>query len=97
MPLPNQAESFKFGVLGNSGTGEQAQDQLADQMATLRERFKDQAVILLGDNIQGNERPQDFVKKFEAPYKRLLEAGVTFHADSGTKIRQSSATTGTSA
>ena len=83
VPLPNQPDSFRFGVLGNSGTGEQAQYDLADQMAALRERFKYDAVILLGDNIQGNERPQDFVKKFEAPYKRLLEAGVTFHAALG--------------
>ncbi len=83
VPLPNQPDSFRFAVLGNSGTGEQAQYELADQMAALRERFKYDAVILLGDNIQGNERPQDFVKKFEAPYKRLLDGGVTFHAALG--------------
>ena len=80
MPLPNQGDSFKFAVLGNAGTGEQAQYDLADQMAALRERFKYDVVLLLGDNIQGSERPQDFLKKFEVPYKRLLEAGVSFHA-----------------
>ena len=83
VPLPNQAGSFRFAVVGNSGTGEQAQYELGDQMATLRERFTFDDVVLLGGNIQGNERPQDFIKKFEAPYKRLLEAGVTFHAALG--------------
>ena len=81
--LPNQPDSFKFDDLGDSGTGEPAQYELADQMAALRERFKYDVVLLLGDNIDGNERPQDFVKKFEAPYKRLLEGGVTFHAALG--------------
>ena len=80
VPLPNQAGSFKFAVLGGSGTGEPAQYELADQMAALRERFKYDVVLLLGDNIFGNERPQDYIKKFETPYKRLLDAGVAFHA-----------------
>lgn len=88
VPLPNQPDSFKFGVLGDSGTGEQAQYELADQMAELRERFKYDVVILLGGNIYGNERPQDFVKKFEAPYKRLLAGGVTFHAALGNEDSQ---------
>ena len=83
MQLPNRTDSFKFAVVGSSGTGEKAQYELADQMAALRDRFKYDDVILLGDNIQGGERPQDFVQKFEAPYKRLLGGGVTFHAALG--------------
>ena len=83
VPLPNQTDSFKFAVLGESGTGEPAQYQLADRMAALRERFKYDDVILLGGNIHGSDRPRDFVKKFEAPYKRLLDGGVTFHAALG--------------
>jgi hypothetical protein len=82
-PLPNQPGSFKFAVLGNSGTGEKTQYELADQMAALRDRFKYDVVLLLGGNIDGGDRPRDFVKKFEAPYKRLLEGGVTFRAALG--------------
>ena len=52
--LPNQTDSFKFGVLGESGTGEQAQYELADQMAALRERFNYDVVLLLGGNIHGS-------------------------------------------
>ena len=78
--LTNDAGSFKFAVLGNSGTGEKAQSELADQMAALHERFDYRTVLLLGGNIDGRERPQDFLRKFESPYRRLLEKGVMFRA-----------------
>jgi hypothetical protein len=82
-PLPNGAGSFKFAVLGDSGTGEKGQHELAEQMASLRERFDYRTVLLLGGNIAGPERPQDFVSKFEVPYKRLLGQGVEFRAALG--------------
>src|SRR5688572_12425583 len=81
--LQSQSNSFKFAVIGDSGTGERAQYELGEQMAALREGFKFDDVILLGGNVQGGERPQDFVKKFEAPYKALLQGGVNFHATLG--------------
>jgi hypothetical protein len=81
--LPNKAGSLKFAVLGNSGTGEQAQYQLAEQMATFHRRFKYDLVVLAGGNLFGSERPQDYLKKFEVPYKPLLDAGVKFHASLG--------------
>src|SRR5688572_25541289 len=81
--LPNKEGSFKFAVLGNSGTGERAQYQLAEQMATFHQRFKFGRVLMVGSNIIGTERPQDYLKKFETPYKPLLDAGVKFHASLG--------------
>src|SRR4030095_16696051 len=39
--------------------------------------------MLVGDNLCGSERPQDFEKKFELPYKKLLDAGVKFYASLG--------------
>jgi hypothetical protein len=83
MPLPNKDGSFKFGVLGDFGVGDQKQFQLADQMAALHGRFKYDLVVTVGDNILGSERPQDFEKKFEIPYKALLDAGVKFYASLG--------------
>ena len=38
---------------------------------------------MLGDNIYGSERPQDFVKKFERPYKALLDLKIPFYASLG--------------
>ena len=81
--LPNKADSLKFAVLGNSGTGEPSQYQLAEQMATLHARFTYDLVILVGGNIYGSQRPRDYQKKFETPYKPLLDAGVNFHASLG--------------
>ena len=83
VPLPNRDGSFKFGVLGDFGTGDRTQYELADQMVKLRQRFKYELVVLVGDNLYGSERPQDFQKKFELPYKPLLDAGEKFYASLG--------------
>jgi hypothetical protein len=81
--LPNAPDSFKFAVLGDFGTGDKRQYELADQMAKLHDRFNYGIVILVGDNLYGSERPQDFTKKFEIPYKALLDKGVKFYASLG--------------
>jgi hypothetical protein len=81
--LPNKPGSVKFAVLGNSGTGEPAQYELAKQMSTFHDRFKYDFVLLAGGNLFGSERPHDFIKKFETPYKPLLDAGVKFQASLG--------------
>jgi hypothetical protein len=38
---------------------------------------------MLGDNLYGSERPSDYVRKFEQPYKPLLSDGVKFYAALG--------------
>ena len=45
--------------------------------------FPYEFVLMLGDNIYGVERPQDFVKKFEKPYKGLLDRKIPFYAALG--------------
>ena len=79
----NKEGSIKFLAFGDFGTGEPAQYALAKQMIDLHARFKFELVILLGDNLYGSERPQDFENKFEKPYKPLLDAGVKFKASLG--------------
>jgi Calcineurin-like phosphoesterase len=81
--LPNRTGSFKFAVLGDFGTGDRSQYELAAQMAKVYQSFKYELVVLVGDNLYGAERPQDFKKKFEDPYKPLLDAGVKFYASLG--------------
>jgi Calcineurin-like phosphoesterase len=83
LALPNRDGSLKFCVLGDFGTGEKTQYELAEQMVALHDRFKYPLVILVGDNLYGSERPQDFQKKFEIPYKPLLDRGVKFYASLG--------------
>jgi hypothetical protein len=81
--LPNRDGSLKFAVLGDFGTGDRTQYQLADQMAKLHARFPFELVILVGDNLYGGERASDFRRKFEIPYKPLLDGGVKFYASLG--------------
>jgi len=81
--LPNKNGSFKFAVLGDFGTGDATQYQLATQMVRLRGQFKYDFVAMVGDNLYGSERPQDFTKKFEIPYRPLLDAGVKFYGALG--------------
>ena len=62
--LPNQKGSLKFTVLGDFGTGGRGEYELAARMAQFREGFHFDIVILVGDNLYGSERPQDFKVKF---------------------------------
>jgi len=81
--LPNASDSLKFAVLGDFGTGSREQYQTADQMFKVHGKFPFELVITVGDNIYGGERPQDLKRKFEEPYKSLLDAGVKFYASLG--------------
>ncbi len=83
LTLPNKDDALKFGVMGDFGTGSRAQYQMADQMARVRSQFPFELMITVGDNMYGGQRPADFVKKFETPYKALLGAGVKFYASLG--------------
>ena len=80
--LPNRPDSLKFAVLGDFGNGA-ATVQVGEQLVWLRTRLPFEMVITVGDNIYGGERPQDMKKKFEDPYKPLLDAGVKFYASLG--------------
>jgi len=82
-PLPNKPDSLKFAVIGDNGTGERPQYDIGRQLADWRAKFPFALVVMMGDNIYGSDRPQDFVKKFEAPYKTLLDGDVKFYASLG--------------
>ena len=81
--IPLQPNSTRFAVIGDSGTGDRAQFEVAQKMELYRQATKFDFVIMLGDNIYGSHSPQDFKKKFEDPYKPLLDAGVKFYASLG--------------
>ena len=81
--LPLKQGSVRFLVLGDAGTGDREQYEVANQMLRYGRRFPFTFAIMLGDNVYGKERPQDLDKKFVRPYKGLLEAGVEFHAALG--------------
>ena len=86
--LPNKPDSVKFMAMGDNGTGEHAQYEVAEQMVEARKQFAFDFAIMLGDNLYGSQRPADFVAKFERPYKPLLDAGVKFYASLGNHDEQ---------
>jgi hypothetical protein len=83
LQLPLEVDSVRFAVIGDSGTGERGQYEVAKWMATYHKVFPFTFVIMMGDNMYGDENPRDFVQKFETPYKPLLDAGVNFYASLG--------------
>lgn len=83
LTLPLVQGSVRMLVIGDSGTGDSAQIDVARQMANVRAKFPYDFAIMLGDNMYGHERPQDYARKFEAPFKPLLDAKVEFHAALG--------------
>jgi predicted phosphodiesterase len=80
---PREEGSVRFAVIGDTGTGDRAQFEIGAQLTKARQIFPFEFVIMLGDNIYGSERPQDFVNKFEKPYQALLDAKVPFYATLG--------------
>lgn len=78
--LPQRPDSVRFAVFGDSGTGDSAQFEVAAQMVKFHEKFPFTFSLMLGDNMYGSERPQDFERKFEQPYKVLLDDKVEFRA-----------------
>ena len=81
--LPNKAESVKFAVIGDSGTGDRAQYEVAEQMRRVHEQVPYDMVLMVGDNFLGGQQPSDLIKKFDRAYQALLDLGVTFHAALG--------------
>jgi 3',5'-cyclic AMP phosphodiesterase CpdA len=83
LTLPKKQGSLKFAVIGDTGTGDRHQYQVAKVMASTRQGFPFEFVLMAGDNMYGSDSPRDFEKKFEIPYKPLLDAGVKFYAALG--------------
>ena len=81
--FPLKSNSVRFAAIGDMGTGGLPQYEVAQRMVEARGSFPFNFVIMLGDNIYGGHKPRDFEKKFELPYKPLLDAGVKFYAALG--------------
>jgi 3',5'-cyclic AMP phosphodiesterase CpdA len=81
--LPMKDGSVKFAVIGDTGTGDSHQVEVAKQLNAYRAKFPFPFVVMMGDNLYGGDAPRDYQKEFEVPYKPLLDAGVKFYASLG--------------
>ncbi|MDI1241056.1 MAG: metallophosphoesterase, partial [bacterium] len=81
--LPNRAGSVRMLVFGDAGRGSKDQYELAALMDRYHQTFNYDTVLMTGDNIYYEDTPADMKKKFEEPYKALLDKGVQFYASLG--------------
>src|SRR6185436_2577196 len=84
LAMPAVAGATTFALMGDSGSGDQAQTNVANTMlqyflTARRFRF----VLMLGDNLYGD----DYIEEFSVPYKGLLDRGVLFYAALGNHDR----------
>ena len=81
--LPLKDGSVRWAVIGDNGTGEGPELEVANQMERYWSVVKFDFVTMDGDNIYGGHSPRDFKLKFEDPYKPLLDENVKFYASLG--------------
>src|SRR5674476_1455260 len=74
--FPLKPNSVRFAVIGDMGTGDKPQYELAGKLVEYRQSFAFDFVITVGDNIYDGSAPSDYAGKFQQPYKPLLDAGV---------------------
>jgi hypothetical protein len=85
LPVPDLPGGIVFAALGDSGSGNSSQYQVADAMLryfTNSRRFS--FVLMLGDNLYHD----DYTNEFLTPYKELLDRGVMFYAALGNHDRE---------
>ena len=83
LSLPLKDGSVRFMVVGDTGTGTDKQQELANLMFRYRQVFPFEFALLTGDNMYGGEKAEDYKLKFENVYKRLLDDKVKFYASLG--------------
>ena len=81
--LPLKNGSVKFAVIGDTGTGDSHQLAVAKEMVAWRAKFPFEFVLMMGDNLYGGDGARDYQRKFEQPYKPLLDGGTKFYATLG--------------
>ncbi|MBI4467109.1 MAG: metallophosphoesterase [Acidobacteria bacterium] len=90
-----QSSLVRLVVIGDSGTGDEHQYRIAEQMVAWHDGLPYGLVLMLGDNIyggvfgRGGGNKKDFEAKFDRPYAELLRRGVVFRAALGNHDLQS--------
>jgi len=84
LPMPQTRGGTIFGIMGDSGSGDEAQQAVAQAMLTYFNTARHfPFVIMLGDNLYDD----DYTNEFLTPYKPLLDRGVKFYAALGNHDR----------
>ena len=73
-------DQVAFAAIGDAGTGQAPQFEVARQLKNFRDRLGFDFVLMLGDNIYPNGDLALVKSRFEEPYQELLKDGVKFYA-----------------
>ena len=65
--LPGKPGSVRFVAIGDMGTGEVAEYQIAQRMLQFHQQFPFTFVIALGDNIYGRQEPRRVTEEVRDP------------------------------
>src|SRR5262249_24741946 len=84
LPMPQLRGGTIFGIMDDSGSGDEAQQAVAPAMLTYFPTARHLPyVIMLGDNLSA----EDYTNESLVPYKPLLDRGVKFYAALGNHDR----------
>jgi hypothetical protein len=84
LPMPQIRGGTVFAIMGDSGSGDEAQQAVAQAMLTYFNTARHfPFVLMLGDNLYDD----DYTNEFSVPYKPLLDRGVKFYAALGNHDR----------
>jgi Calcineurin-like phosphoesterase len=84
LPMPSLRGGTVFALMGDSGSGDILQQQVANAMYTYFSTARHfPFVLMLGDNLYHD----DYTGEFLTPYKALLDKGVKFYAALGNHDR----------
>ena len=84
LPMPSIRGGTVLAVMGDSGSGDQPQQAIAQAMLTyFNTAVHFPFVLMLGDNLYDD----DYTNEFSVPYKPLLDRGVKFYAALGNHDR----------
>ena len=84
LPMPDVRGATTFALMGDSGSGDLPQQQVAQAMLTYFTTARHfPFVLMLGDNLYHD----DYENEFLVPYKPLLDHGVKFYATLGNHDR----------
>jgi calcineurin-like phosphoesterase family protein len=83
LTLPLKDGSTRFMAVGDTGTGGKEQYELAGVMARYWQSFPFEFALMMGDNLYGTDKAEDYKRKFEDAYKPLLDNKVKFYASLG--------------
>ena len=79
----NAKKPLRFAVLGDWGSGDREEYELAKKMYEFHQKSPIEFVLTVGDNIYPNGSSSRFIKHFEQPFCDLIRAEVPFFATLG--------------